>query len=144
MNIWSIVVIVLYTLSLGVDLAKHGQKRSGEYNHVLSLYGRIFQVNKYQEALNHLEDETIENFENKHVQTDEERKKIVKDVICLGELVDKATPKKPINQSTPVVRQGYCPNCKGELRKLGSRNEVVLEGQLYCSSCGQALDWSKK
>ena len=101
-------------------------------------------MNKYQEALNHLEDETIENFENKHVQTDEERKKIVKDVICLGELVDKATPKKPINQSTPVVRQGYCPNCKGELRKLGSRNEVVLEGQLYCSSCGQALDWSKK
>lgn len=61
----------------------------------------------------------------------------------LQELVDKATPKKPINQSTPVVRQGYCPNCKGELRKLGSRNEVVLEGQLYCSSCGQALDWSE-
>lgn len=59
----------------------------------------------------------------------------------LQELVDKATPKKPINQSTPVVRQGYCPNCKGELRKLGSRNEVVLEGQLYCCSCGQALDW---
>lgn len=62
----------------------------------------------------------------------------------LQELVDRATPKKPINQSTPVVRQGYCPNCKGELRKLGSRNEVVLEGQLYCSSCGQALDWSEK
>ena len=60
----------------------------------------------------------------------------------LQELVDRATPKKPINQSTPVVRQGYCPNCKGELRKLGSRNEVVLEGQLYCRSCGQALDWS--
>ena len=33
-------------------------------------------MNKYQEALNHLEDETIENFENKHVQTDEERKKL--------------------------------------------------------------------
>lgn len=37
MNIWSIVVIVLYTLSLGVDLAKHGQKRSGEYNFWVSL-----------------------------------------------------------------------------------------------------------
>lgn len=61
----------------------------------------------------------------------------------LQELVDRATPKKPINQSTPVVRQGYCPNCKGELRKLRSRNEVVLEGQLYCCSCGQALDWSE-
>lgn len=62
----------------------------------------------------------------------------------LQELVDRATPKKPINQSTPVVRQGYCPNCKGELRKLGGRNEVVIEGQLYCSSCGQALDWSEE
>ena len=62
----------------------------------------------------------------------------------LQELVDKATSKKPINQSTPVVRQGYCPNCKGELRKLGGRNEVVIEGQLYCSSCGQALDWSEE
>lgn len=67
-----------------------------------------------------------------------------KNLEVLEELVERATPKKPINQSTPVVRQGYCPNCKGELRKLGSRNEVVLEGQLYCSSCGQALDWSKK
>lgn len=37
MNIWSIVVVVLYTLSLGVDLAKHGQKRSGEYNFWVSL-----------------------------------------------------------------------------------------------------------
>ena len=62
----------------------------------------------------------------------------------LEELVDRATPKKPINQSTPLVRQGYCPNCKGELRKLGGRNEVVIEGQLYCGSCGQALDWSEK
>ena len=32
MNIWSIVVIVLYTLSLGIELAKHGQKRTGEHN----------------------------------------------------------------------------------------------------------------
>lgn len=62
----------------------------------------------------------------------------------LEELVDRATPKKPINQSTPLVRQGYCPNCKGELRKLGSRNEVVIEGQPYCCSCGQALDWSEE
>lgn len=67
-----------------------------------------------------------------------------KNLEVLEELVERATPKKPINQSTPLVRQGYCPNCKGELRKLGSRNEVVLEGQLYCSSCGQALDWSEE
>ena len=37
MNIWSIVVAVLYTLSLGVDLAKHGQQRTGKYNFWASL-----------------------------------------------------------------------------------------------------------
>lgn len=35
MNIWSIVVIVLYTLNLGVVLAKHGQQ--GKYNFWASL-----------------------------------------------------------------------------------------------------------
>lgn len=83
-------------------------------------------MNKYQQAL--------DNCVNRWTPT--------ADWNLLKALVEKATPKKPINQSTPVVRQGYCPNCKGELRKLGSRNEVVLEGQLYCCSCGQALDWS--
>lgn len=89
-------------------------------------------MNKYQEALS----EVI----RMSAQSDEPFP--TEEVEALQELVDKATPKKPINQSTPVVRQGYCPNCKGELRKLGSRNEVVIEGQLYCCSCGQALDWS--
>ena len=101
-------------------------------------------MNKYQEALEFLKESACENYFKQHVQTHEERVTIFKSSEYLQELVDKATPKKPINQSTPVVRQGYCPNCKGELRKLGSRNEVVLEGQLYCCSCGQALDWSEK
>ena len=101
-------------------------------------------MNKYQEALEFLKESACENYFKQHVQTHEERVTIFKSSEYLQELVDKATPKKPINQSTPVVRQGYCPNCKGELRKLGSRNEVVLEGQLYCCSCGQALDWSKE
>lgn len=35
MNIWSIVVIVLYTLNLGVVLEKHGQQ--GKYNFWMSL-----------------------------------------------------------------------------------------------------------
>ena len=95
-------------------------------------------MSKYTEALssiyftmhNRVKPKTLGHCEDKNLEV-------------LEELVDKATPKKPINQSTPVVRQGYCPNCKGELRKLGSRNEVVLEGQLYCGSCGQALDWGK-
>ena len=99
-------------------------------------------MNKYQEALKYLTEEAYSNYFRKYVQTSKEKVNLFKSSKYLQELVDKATPKKPINQSTPIVRQGYCPNCKGELRKLGSRNEVVLEGQLYCSSCGQALDWS--
>ena len=103
-------------------------------------------MNRYQEALDYLAvslqmfDETVDD-KTYRDELDAKREIARK---ALQERVDKATPKKPINQSTPVVRQGYCPNCKGELRKLGSRNEVVLEGQLYCRSCGQALDWSKE
>ena len=91
-------------------------------------------MNKYQEALS----EVIRMC----AQSDELFP--TEEIEALQELVDRATSKKPINQSTPVVRQGYCPNCKGELRKLGRRNEVVIEGQLYCCSCGQALDWSEE
>ena len=101
-------------------------------------------MNKYQEALYYLAvslqvfDGTVDD-KTYRDELDAKREIARK---ALQELDDKATPKKPINQSTPVVRQGNCPNCKGELRKLGSRNEVVIEGQLYCCSCGQALDWS--
>ena len=103
-------------------------------------------MNKYQEALDYLAvslqvfDETVDDKpyrDELEVKRENARKE-------LQELVYKPMPKKPINQSIPVVRQGNCPNCKGELRKLGSRNEVVIEGQLYCCSCGQALDWSEE
>ena len=103
-------------------------------------------MNKYQEALDYLAvslqmfDETVDD-KTYRDELDAKREIARK---ALQELVDKATPKKPINQSTPIVRQGNCPNCKGELRKLGGRNEVVIKGQLYCCSCGQALDWSEK
>lgn len=103
-------------------------------------------MNRYQEALDYLAvslqmfDETVDD-KTYRDELDAKREVARK---ALQELVDKATLKKPINQSTPVVRQGNCPNCKGELRKLGSRNEVVIEGQLYCCSCGQALDWSEE
>ena len=103
-------------------------------------------MNRYQEALDYLAvslqmfDETVDD-KTYRDELDAKREVARK---ALQELVDKATLKKPINQSTPVVRQGNCPNCKGELRKLGGRNEVVIEGQLYCCSCGQALDWSEE
>ena len=46
------------------------------------------------------------------------------------ELVDRATPKKP-ELLYPQVYE--CPVC----------NDSLLRSNLYCPSCGQALDWSK-
>jgi hypothetical protein len=101
-------------------------------------------MNKYQKALNHLEDETIENFENKHVQTDEERKKIVKDVICLGELVEKATPeapnvehsgwRSPDGVSVLTFFKYKCPCCEKRITDIDK----------FCPNCGQAIDWGKR
>lgn len=84
-------------------------------------------MNKYQEALNHLKDETIENFKKKHIPTNEERTKIINDVVFLQELVEKATPHK-------LLKNGLC--------KCGARVLVSFQG--YCTQCGQAIDWSEK
>lgn len=55
----------------------------------------------------------------------------------LKELVDKATPKKPIinhicNEIEGDIDYGVCPICE---RPLGYAFN-------YCEDCGQALDWS--
>ena len=65
-------------------------------NHVLPLYGGIFQVNKYQEALDYLTvslqvfDETVDDKPYRD-ELDSKRETARKE---LQELVDKATPKK--------------------------------------------------
>ena len=56
--------------------------------------------------------------------------------------LEKQIPKKPIDICTPVVTWGLCPNCKGELNKLGGRKNRVFKTNAYCPDCGQALDWS--
>lgn len=95
-------------------------------------------MNKYQEALNHLKDETIENFKKKHIPTYEERTKIINDVVFLQELVDKVTPKKPKNWKAERRLNGAvefnCPVC----------NRLYNERVNFCASCGQALDWSEE
>lgn len=60
------------------------------------------------------------------------------------EIIEKATPKKPIDIQKSVVKWGLCPNCKGELNKLGSRPNRVFVNAKYCSDCGQAIDWSEE
>lgn len=60
----------------------------------------------------------------------------------LNNAIEKQIPKKPIDICTPVVTWGICPNCKGELNKLGGRENRVFKTNAYCPDCGQALDWS--
>ena len=64
------------------------------------------------------------------------------------ELVDKATPKKPIIKQYKNSEHYLCPNCKnyrfgiidyGEYKNEWRKGSELM---LYCPKCGQALDWS--
>lgn len=99
-------------------------------------------MNKYQEAFErlYLHTEQLQKFQvmdcpafNKGSY--EEDKKLI------GELVEKATPKKTYMN----VFNAYCPNCKNALGKEFAMNG--LRGRLgtqYCPNCGQELDWSEE
>lgn len=89
-------------------------------------------MNKYQEALDSFE----ETFRNATLDDDltNERQDL------LQELVDKATPMKPIVQTFKRVFGGggyidkfFCPYCKSE----------VKENEHHCR-CGQAIDWDEE
>lgn len=103
-------------------------------------------MNKYQEALNYL----IENIEMLNRHSDGSFCQPYSSKNTLQELVDKATPKKPIKNK---MRQGKtssidklfelkdtytCPNCGNALLE-----HYMNESQetRHCWDCGQALDW---
>lgn len=63
----------------------------------------------------------------------------------LQELVDKATPKKPVIRGLSVDTHTAihtCPVCDKEL--IMTNNEIVIYKTKtnYCDNCGQKLDWS--
>ena len=74
-------------------------------------------MNKYQEALN--------NCVNRWAPS--------KDWNLLKSLVEKATPKKPIQKA---AGRTVCPNCERSIARAVSPR--------YCSICGQRLDWSEE
>lgn len=93
-------------------------------------------MDKYQEALDCLKDTKCDEINNckqcsltsycGHYQC----------IKTLQELVDKATPKKPIRFIDKFYVSPYkCPVCK-TIPHTGN--------QKYCDECGQALDWSEK
>ena len=74
-------------------------------------------MNRYQEALN--------NCVNRWAPAT--------DWNLLKGLVEKATPKKPIQKA---AGRCVCPNCERSTSRVVSPR--------YCSICGQRLDWSEK
>ena len=112
-------------------------------------------MNKYQEALDDLSYPDINSpcYGNKCGETDCGDCNIRGDILTLKELVDKATPKKPIlsdswkdeEQTDIYDENGFidpivsiCPNC----RKYGIFDFEYGEKFNYCKHCGQAIDWS--
>lgn len=70
------------------------------------------------------------------------------DIAILQELIDKETPKKPIEKiiSYDYDEQGtfknkiiQCPNCEFELY---NEYECIDYTFNYCPNCGQKIDWS--
>ena len=90
-------------------------------------------MNKYQEALLKLGEYTVVLSWSKN-QTCSINE--LNEFKLLQELVDKATPKKPIISSydefgyVDFYEHHYCPNCKNKVDKA------------YCPACGQKIDWS--
>lgn len=95
--------------------------------------------NKYQKALKRIRNDYLNNHNP--------------DCDIIEELVDKATPKKPVlsdnwkdeEQTDIYDENGFidpivsiCPNCK----KYGIFDFEYGEKFDYCKHCGQAIDWS--
>jgi len=99
-------------------------------------------MNEYQEALNCFTEcwgctkpEYYNDVMNK-LRIEKERKEL------LQNLVDKATPKKPLKQEWGYNYQSYgggytsgeCPDC----------GSSVGSGDNYCSRCSKKIDWSNE
>ena len=82
--------------------------------------GKPRTINRGDELMYKYEKALIES--NKHLTRENQ--------LIFNELVERATPKKP-ELLYPQVYE--CPVC----------NDSLLRSNLYCPSCGQALDWSE-
>ena len=112
-------------------------------------------MNKYQEALETLE-YLAAQYENTKTgeQWDEITDEIQTNKKIMQELVDKATPKKLIND---IVSDSYdedglpesfeyevmkCPNCRAHL--VDESEDIDFRELPYCPYRGKALDWSEE
>ena len=90
-------------------------------------------MNKYQEALSNIRYYYAQSQKYKKLQKYNAKRQLE----TLQELVDKATPKKPVNWKAERRLNGAvefnCSVC----------NRLYTERVNFCASCGQALDWGK-
>lgn len=93
-------------------------------------------MNKYQQALELIK----ESYGEGEFQYNYD------EINTLKELVDKATPKKPISKYIVDGRYCVCPECGALLDEecLLKTYECLREGHQYCHVCGQAIDWSEE
>lgn len=92
-------------------------------------------MNKYQEAINHIRLVCLANSDDDEVITSNDMRTI-EHLNTLQELVDRATPKKPIiipNDSN--ILRIECPYCHKVTITNFPRN--------FCGECGQALGWEQ-
>ena len=105
-------------------------------------------MNKYQKALDELsyphEDSSCGGCKCGVSDCQDCKKALA--VYKLEELVEKATPKKPISKYIVDGRYCVCPECGALLDEecLLKTHECLREGHQYCHVCGQAIDWSEE
>lgn len=94
-------------------------------------------MNKYQEALDNIADELIECGRTKDLNGETILKEQT-ELNLLQELVNRATPKRP------VTKGGYtdfkCPVCGRRVRS--GRGSSSRQKDNVCQRCFQVLDWS--
>ena len=92
-------------------------------------------MNKYQKAIEVIRS----NYPPEHYS-------MLREALDLSiNLLDKATPKKPVLEAMPgftVDEASYpaCPICKRQINVWSARGY----DSRYCHYCGQALDWGKE
>ena len=94
--------------------------------------------NKYQEALSDIVDNGITD---EYFNEESLKPQCENTILIIQELVDKATPKKPVNKGgwkAPVL----CPNCKADLSYLDDYGNFRVRNNLSHCVCDQKLDWS--
>lgn len=102
-------------------------------------------MNKYKEALNYIKEIVIDERADGYYQPKTVEHFYYGAISDLNELVEKATPKKPITDGSSYLPscnkvQYICPHCKQIMLRTIC---IKAHKPNYCYKCGGALDWGE-